>query len=47
VKIWSKGGLKALCGECGEVFESEKGITEAEKAEIKRRVYEALRAKYG
>lgn len=42
--IWGKEGLKAVCGECGEVFESAGGKT---TAEIKESVYEVMKMKYG
>jgi len=44
VKIWSKRGLKALCGKCGVVFE---GQGEGASLGIEKRVYELLKVKYG
>ena len=42
--VWSKAGLKAVCGECGEIFESAGGNT---TAEVKDSVYEVMKVKYG
>lgn len=44
VKIWSRGGLQALCGRCGVVFEGEQGNV---SSGIEKRVYELLKVKYG
>ena len=42
--VWSKGGLEALCGKCGIVFENEQRDV---PLEIENRVYELLKVKYG
>jgi hypothetical protein len=42
--VWSKAGLKAVCGECGEVFERAGGKT---TVEMREGVYKVMRAKYG